>query len=101
MDYTELDNLEANIKKTIEVIQKLQSENHRLKQENNNLLNRIRENERTINQLKKLSQDNGYVVDQIHSYDEKEGKMKQKIQQMLEKLESFQQLSTNDELSDV
>ncbi len=101
MDYTELDNLEANIKKAIEVIQKLQSENHRLKQENNNLLNRIRENERTINQLKKLSQDNGYVVDQIHSYDEKEGKMKQKIQQMLEKLESFQQLSTNDELSDV
>ena len=101
MDYTELDNLEANIKKAIEVIQKLQSENHRLKKENNNLLNRIRENERTINQLKKLSQDNGYVVDQIHSYDEKEGKMKQKIQQMLEKLESFQQLSTNDELSDV
>ena len=101
MDYTELDNLEANIKKAIEVIQKLQSENHRLKQDNNNLLNRIRENERTINQLKKLSQDNGYVVDQIHSYDEKEGKMKQKIQQMLEKLESFQQLSTNDELSDV
>lgn len=101
MDYTELDNLEANIKKAIEVIQKLQSENHRLKQENNNLLNRIRENERTINQLKKLSQDNGYVVDQINSYDEKEGKMKQKIQQMLEKLESFQQLSTNDELSDV
>ena len=100
MDYTELDNLEANIKKAIEVIQKLQSENHRLKQENNNLLNRIRENERTINQLKKLSQDNGYVVDQIHSYD-KEGKIKQKIQQMLEKLESFQQLSTNDELSDV
>ena len=101
MDYTELEKIEANIKNAIEVIQKLQSENHRLKQENNNLLNRIRENERTINQLKKLSQDNGYVVDQINGYDEKEGKIKKKIQQMLEKLESFQQLSTNDELSDV
>jgi FtsZ-binding cell division protein ZapB len=92
MDYTELDKLEANIKRAIETIQKLQSENQRLKQENQNLLNRIRENERKIEQLMNLSQDHGDVSDQVSIYKEKEGKIKQKIQQMLEKLESFQQL---------
>jgi len=92
MDYTELDKLEANIKRAIETIQKLQSENQRLKQDNQNLLNRIRENERKIEQLMNLSQDHGDVSDQVSIYKEKEGKIKQKIQQMLEKLESFQQL---------
>lgn len=101
MDYPELEKLEVNIKHAIEVIQKLQSDNHRLKQENHTLLNRIRENERTIDQLKKLSHDNGFVADQLNRYEEKEGKIKQKIQQMLEKLENFQQHSTDDELSDV
>ena len=101
MDYPELEKLEVKIKHAIEVIHKLQSDNHRLKQENHNLLNRIRENERTINQLKKLSHENGDIADQLIGYEEKEGKVKQKIQQMLEKLENFQKLSTNDELSDV
>ena len=96
MDYTELEKLEANIKNAIDVIQKLQSENQRLKQENHNLINRIKENERIINQLKRLSQDNGYVADQLSSYETKEGKIKQKLQQMLEKLESYQHLSTDD-----
>ncbi|UCE06691.1 MAG: cell division protein ZapB [bacterium] len=96
MDYTELDKLEANIKRAIETIQKLQSENQRLKQENQNLLNRIRENERKIEQLRNLSQDNGAVADQAYIYKEKEGKIKQKIQQMLEKLETFQQLSISE-----
>jgi len=101
MNDTELEKLEANIKNAISVIQKLQSDNHRLKQENHNLLNRIRENERTINQLKKLSHDHGFVADQLNHYEEKEGKVKQKVKQMLEKLENFQQLSTDDEISDV
>jgi len=96
MDYTELDKLEANIKRAIEAIQKLQSENQRLKQDNKNLLNRIREKERKIEQLRNLSQDDGDVADQLYIYKEKEGKIKQKIQQMLDKLETFQQISTGD-----
>lgn len=96
MDYTELVKLEANIKRAIETIQKLQSENQRLKQENHNLLNRIREYEKKIVQLKNISQNDGDLADQLYIFKEKEGKIKQKIQQTLEKLETFQELSIND-----
>jgi len=96
MDYTALDKLEANIKRATETIQKLQSENQRLKQENLNLLNRIRENEHTIQQLGNQYQDDGEVAEQLYIYKEKEEKIKQKIQQMLEKLEIFQQVSISE-----
>ena len=96
MDYTALDKLEANIKRATETIQKLQSENQRLKQENLNLLNRIRENEHTIQQLGNQSQDDADVAKQLYIYKEKEEKIKQKIQQMLEKLEIFQQVSISE-----
>lgn len=96
MNYTELNTLEVNIKRAIETIQKVHSENLRLKQENQNLLNRIRENEQIIAELKSQFQDDGDVADQSYLYKEKYGKIKQKIQQMLEKLETFQQLSIND-----
>lgn len=92
MDNTELDKLENNIQRAIEMIQKLKSENQRLKQENHNLLNRIRENEKIIQELKNQFQADGDIVDQVYIYKEKEGKIKNKIQQMLEKLETFQQL---------
>jgi len=96
MDYTALDKLEANIKRATETIQKLQSENQRLKQENLNLLNRIRENEHTIQQLGNQYQDDDEVAEQLYIYKEKEEKIKQKIQQMLEKLEIFQQVSISE-----
>jgi FtsZ-binding cell division protein ZapB len=96
MDYAELDKLEANIKRAIETIQKLQSENQRLMQENHILLNRMREYERKIEQLKDISQEDGELTDQLYIFKEKEGKIKQKIQQLLEKLETFQELSIND-----
>ena len=96
MDYTALDKLEANIKRATETIQKLQSENQRLKQENLNLLNHIRENEHTIQQLGNQYQDDDEVAEQLYIYKEKEEKIKQKIQQMLEKLEIFQQVSISE-----
>ena len=96
MDYAELDKLEANIKRAIETIQKLQSENQRLMQENHILLNRMREYERKIEQLKNFSQEDGELTDQLYIFKEKEEKIKQKIQQLLEKLETFQEPSIND-----
>ena len=96
MDNTELDKLEVNINKVIETIYKLQGENQRLKQENYNLFNRIREYERKIEQLKSLSQEDGHLADQLYNYKQKEEKVKQKIQHMLDKLETLQQLSSND-----
>ena len=96
MDYTELDKLEANIKQTIETIQNLHSENIRLKQENQNLLNRLRENERIIQEFKNSTPDDGETAEQLYYHKEKEGKVKQKIQQILDKLETFNQLSNNE-----
>ena len=96
MDYTGLDKLEANIKQMIETIQNLHSENLRLKQENQNLLNRLRENERIIQEFKNSTLNDGETAEQLYYQKEKEGKVKQKIQQMLEKLETFNQFSNNE-----
>ncbi len=96
MEPAEIDILEANIKRAIETIRKLQSENHRLKQENESLLNRIRENERFIQESDNQNRAGSDIADQLSIHQEKEAKIKQKIRQMLEKLETFQQLSAND-----
>lgn len=96
MDNTELDKLEANIKRIIETAQNLHSENHRLKQENQNLLKRVRENEQIIQELKIAAQYDGDEVEQLLTFKEKEGKVKQKIQKILEKLETVQQLSNHE-----
>ena len=60
------------------------------------MINRIREYERKIEQLKNLSQDDGDLTDQLYNYKEKEVKVKQKIQHMLDKLETLQQISSDD-----
>ena len=96
MDSTELDKLEANIKRMIETVQHLHSENHRLKQENQNLLNRIRDNEQIILELRNSTLDDGEAAEQIINYKAKEGKVKQKIQKILENLETVQQISNNE-----
>ena len=96
MENTELNKLEVNINKAVETIQKLHLENQRLRQENHNLINRLREYERKIEQLKNLSPEEVDLADQLYNHQEKETKVKQKIQQMLDKLETLQQLSSND-----
>ena len=96
MNYAELDKLETNIQKAVETIQKLQSENQQLKQEKQGLLNRIREYEKKIEQFRNLSQDDMDLAGQLYSYRQKEVKIKQKIQQMLERLATSQQLSISD-----
>lgn len=95
MDYGELEKLEENIKKAIETIHRLQIENQKLKQQNEHLTNQIKEKEQTIQQLSHKYQGIGIVEDQSYIYKEKEEKIKQKIQQMLDKLDSFQQFSIN------
>ena len=56
----------------------------------------MREYERKIEQLKNFSQEDGELTDQLYIFKEKEEKIKQKIQQLLEKLETFQEPSIND-----
>jgi chromosome segregation ATPase len=94
MDYAELEKLEANIRKAITIIQKLHNENQRLKQLNDELLKQLKEQEKKIQQL--LSTRNMPVdpSQPDHLAIEKEDRIKQKIQHMLEKLEAFQQVNT-------
>ena len=52
--------------------------------------------EEKIEQLKNLSPEEVDLEDQLYNHQEKETKVKQKVQQMLDKLEKLQQLSSND-----
>ncbi|HEX9974634.1 MAG TPA: cell division protein ZapB [bacterium] len=93
MDYAELKKLEDNIARAVEKIQKLQQENQKLKDQNVNLLNQLREKDLIIRRLQNQPHDDYEVADEANDLQEKEGKIKFKIQQMLDKLENFQQLS--------
>ena len=93
MDYAELKKLEENINRAIEKIQKLRQENQKLRDENVNLRNQLREKDQLLRRLQSLPQDDYQIADEANGLQEKEGKIKLKIQQMLDKLENFQQLS--------
>ncbi len=93
MDYVELKKLEENIARAVERIQKLHQENQKLKDHNVNLLNQLREKDLIIRRLQNQPHDDYEVAENENELQEKEGKIKLKIQQMLDKLENFQQLS--------
>ncbi len=89
MEYSELSKLEENVKRAIEVIQKLVRENQRLMEENLNLANQIQEKDQIISELKNRNDNGDAHYQKLSYYKEKEGKLRQKIQQMLEKLEAI------------
>jgi len=93
MDNTELNKLEENINRAIEKIQKLRQENRKLRDENVNLRNQLREKDQLLHRIQSLPQDDYQEADEANDLQEKEGQIKLKIQQMLDKLENFQQLS--------
>jgi len=95
MDYLEIDKLEQNIKKAIGLIQKLLEENQRLKNENEELSKRIKEQQDRLQQHNKIPRLGEADEPQAQIYKEKEGKIKQKLQQMLEKIEAFQHIQMN------
>lgn len=89
MDSAELSKLEENIHRAIEIIQKLARENQKLVQENRNLIGQIQQMDLMINELKSRSMIDDNSSQQLSHYKEKERKIRQKIQQMLEKLEAI------------
>jgi len=93
MDYSELKKLEDNINQAIEKMQRLHHENQKLKDENANLMNLLREKDQIIRRLQIRPQDDYRIADDADALREKEGKIKSKIQQMLDKLENIQQSS--------
>lgn len=89
MEYSELIKLEENVKRAIEVIEKLVRENQKLMQENSNLISQIQEKDQIIRELKIRSDGEDAYYQKLSYYKEKEGKIRKKIQQILEKLEAI------------
>lgn len=92
---TELDNLENNLARAIELIKTLYQKNKELNIYNENLITKINEKEKAI---QKLNQENLFIKstkNPTHHDKIKENRIRVKIQQILEKLESFEKLSAN------
>lgn len=89
MDSSELSKLEEKIHRAIEIIQKLARENQKLVQENRNLIEQIQQKDLMIIDLKNRSMIDDNASQQLSHYKEKERKIRQKIQQMLDKLEAI------------
>lgn len=92
----ELEILESKIYKAIDLIESLFQKNQDLKKENDRLTKQIKEKDQLIDDLIQGKQSLLSEEDsKINNFTEKEEKIRLKIQQILEKLESFQKLSNN------
>ena len=92
---TELNNLENNLGRAIELIQTLYQKNKELNCYNENLITKINEKEKEI---KKLNAQNQFIKNNENLSQKnniKENRIRIKIKQILEKLESFEKLSAN------
>jgi len=90
LDYPELDKLEEKIVKIINIVERLYSENKELKQINEDLLQKNKEQLDTITALKEKCYNLQNIEDSTRIYREREDNIRIKIQQMLKKLENFQ-----------
>jgi len=91
----EFDNLENNVVRAIELIKTLSIKNENLQKEKSFLMGKIAEHKQLIQQLQ---EDNQKLADNpgiIHFDKEKENKIRNKIQHIIEKLDNFEKLSNN------
>ena len=91
----EFDNLENNVGRAIEVIQSLLQKNEELHKENGILNSENTEYELIIKQLQEENQKLKNNPGAISFNKEKENKIRIKIQQIIDKLDSFNKLSNN------
>ena len=91
----ELDTLENNIARAIEVIQSLSQKNEELQKKNESLIANIIEHERKIQHLQEENHKFKNNPEIRYIDKEKEKKIRIKIQHIIEKLESFEKLSNN------
>ena len=94
MNYEQLDSLEEKINKAIRVINNLQAENEELKKYNMELINKVQENEKTIQRLREEYQNLKDHQDISHITKEKEEEIRHKVEGMLAKLDSLQHISS-------
>ena len=94
MQLDQLEILEEKINTAIQVINKLQAENNELKKYNMELIKRVQEHETTI---QKLHEEYQILKDQQNNTNfnnEKEEEIKHKVEGILAKLDTLQQIST-------
>ena len=92
MQLTQLEVLEEKINTAIQVIKKLQTENNELKTYNMELIKKVQEHENTI---QKLHEEYQILKDQQNStLFNKEEEIKHKVEGILAKLDSLQQIAT-------
>ncbi|OQX96187.1 hypothetical protein B6I21_01605 [candidate division KSB1 bacterium 4572_119] len=92
---TDLEILENKIKLVTSLVEKLFLSNQELLKENKSLTNQLKDTEEQIKKIK--SEGNNFVAESVDTehYKDKEDKLKQKIEQILTKLENFQKLSSH------
>ncbi|MFZ5518398.1 MAG: hypothetical protein ACOY90_17335 [Candidatus Zhuqueibacterota bacterium] len=89
-DYPEIEKLEEKVTRLITVVQKLYSENKEIKKRNEDLLQQSQEQQTLINMLKEQCYKLQHIEDNTKIYQEREENIRNKIQQMLKKLENLQ-----------
>ena len=92
--YNQLEILEGKINKTIQLIDKLQAENNELKRYNAELINKVQEQEKINQKLRKGYHKLKEQQNNSHFTLEKEEEIKQKVEGMLAKLDNLQHISS-------
>ncbi|MBN1154680.1 cell division protein ZapB [candidate division KSB1 bacterium] len=92
MDENQLDVLDDKINKAIEIINSLQAENNRLKDQNQELINKLGEYDELLKKLTHENEDLKTTAGQSNIKDNKQEIIKQKLETILLKLDNLQQV---------
>ncbi len=89
-----LDILEQKILQAIKIIEKLHAENEQLKREKQNLLDRISEQQKKIEEITKTDGNfNSLQTEEIERYRKREKEIRVRLQSVLEKLDKLENLN--------
>jgi len=99
MQSDQLDILKNSIAKAVQLIEKLQAENKQLKQYNIELLSKIQKQEQAIQNIQKeykSTKENFTETknESFHFYKRREEEIRQKVKELLTKLNTLQQFSS-------
>ncbi len=84
--------LEKKIDQLIQVLLKLKKENQDLKVKNQELVSSVAEKERKIQQLVQESERSQSMQSEIAGYKDKQDRIRNKVENLLEKLQEFEKL---------
>ena len=92
MDNETFEILEKKIDQLIQVSLKLKKENQDLKAKNQELVSSVAEKERKIQQLVQEAGRSQSMQSEIAEYKDKQGRIRNKVENLLEKLQEFEKL---------